>query len=419
MTSRERVRKAINHEIPDKCPIDFGGTRVTGIHADLYVELGKYLGIDTEMPRVWDQFQWLARVEAPMRARFQGDIIHLENVTEYFELKNENWKPWTTSKNHTVLVPRDFNPVEDERGYLHLMGLTPETKDKTLGLMPQNGLYFERYNEPSEVRDFEDPMTPEEWGKLYDERYRYTEEELRKLERTAKYMHEYTDYAVVGGFNRLKMTSPVTYAGHSLQDWMMRLMLEPEYIDEILGVTAEKCSAIAKEYLQAVGSYIDILSVSTTDYGTQDRELFNPEIFKEHFVEPIKKVNDVIHSFGVKGFYHSCGSIYHLLPYMIEAGIDIINPIQTNAAHMDAETVKKEFGDKITIWGCGMDTQNILPNATPEEVQEAVKKRMEIMKPGGGFVFAAEHNLQLGVPEENVTAMYDAAIAYRDYEGQA
>ncbi len=417
MTSRERVRKTTNHEIPDKCPIDFGGTRVTGIHADLYVELGRALGIDTELPRVWDQFQFLARVEAPMRARFQGDIIHLENVCEYFELDNENWKPWTTSQNHQVLMPGNFQPVEDERGYLHLKGLTPQTRDKTLGLMPQNGIYFERYNEPSDVRDFDDPMSPEEWGRVYDQRYRYTDEELKKLEKTARCMHTYTDYAVCGGFNRLKMTSPVTYAGHSLQDWMMRLMMEPEYVDEILDVTAEKCSAIAKEYLQAVGPYIDILSVSTTDYGTQDRELFNPEIFKEHFISPIKKVNDTIRANSqVKNFYHSCGSIYHLLPYMIEAGIDIINPIQTSAANMDAADIKKKYGDKITIWGCGMDTQQKLPGGTPEEVSQAVKERMEIMMPGGGFIFAPEHNLQPNAPIENIVAMYDTAIACRDYQ---
>jgi uroporphyrinogen decarboxylase len=416
MTSRERVIKAINHETPDKCPIDFGGTRVTGIHADLYVELGKYLGIDTELPRVWDQFQFLARVEEPMRARFQADVIHLENVCEYFELKNENWKVWKTSHGNDVLMPGDFNPIPDERGRLHLKGLTPKTKDKTLGLMPKGGIYFDRYNEPDEIRDFDDPMTPEEWGRIYDERYEYTDEELKKLQTTAKWMHDYTTYAVCGGFNRLKMTSPVTYAGHSLQDWMMRLMTDPDYVDEILDVTAEHCSAIARRYLEAVGPYIDILSTSTTDYGTQDRELFNPEIFKEHFVKPIRKVNDTIHkNTKAKAFYHSCGSIYHLLPYMIEAGIDIINPIQTNAANMDPAKIKENFGKDITIWGCGMDIQKTLPQASPEQIREIVRRRMEIMKPNGGFVFAAEHNLQWGVPLENIAAIYDAAIEFRNY----
>lgn len=416
MTSRERVRMAINHQVPDKCPIDFGGTRVTGVHADLYVEIGKHLGIDTELPRVWDQFQFLARVEEGMRARFQSDILHLENVCEYFELKNENWKVWKTSLNHDVLVPGDFNPIIDDRGYLHLKGLTEATKNKTLGLMPKGGIYFERYNEPSEIRDFDDPMTPEEWGKLYDERYHYTDEELKKLQQTAKWMHDYTDYAICGGFNRLKMTSPVTYAGHSLQDWMMRLLTEPEYIDDILATTAEHCSAIAKDYLQAVGPYIDIISTSTTDYGTQDRELFSPEVFEEHFIEPIKKVNDTIHAnSNAKTFYHSCGSIYRLLPYMIQAKIDIINPIQTSAARMDPAKVKEEFGKDITVWGCGMDTQNALLKGTPEEIRSIVKDRMELMKPDGGFVFAAEHNLQCGVPVENIVAMYDAAIEFRNY----
>ena len=417
MTSRERVLKALNHEEPDRCPIDCGGTRVTGIHADLYAQMGEYLGIDTELPKVWDQFQWLARVEEPLRTRFQGDVIHLENFIEYFELRNWHWKPYVTPMQNRVLVPGDFNPIEDERGYLHLKGLTEATREKTLGLQPKGGIYFERYNDPADEHDYDDPMSPEEWGRVYDQRYRYTDEELRRLEKTAKWMHEYTDLAVVGGFNRLKMTSPVTYAGHNINDWMLRLMLEEDYVDEILAVSSEHCSAIAKEYLQAVGPYIDILSCSTTDYGTQDRELFNPDIFAEHFVEPIRKFNDAVHACAdVKTFFHSCGSIYHLLPYMIDAHIDVINPIQTAAKNMDAADIKEKYGKQIAIWGCGMDTQQALPGSTPEEIRELVKKRMEIMKPGGGFVFAPEHNLQWGVPIPNIVAMYDAAIEFRDYE---
>lgn len=416
MTSRERVRKTLNHEVPDKCPIDIGGTRVTGIHADLYADMGKYLGIDTSLPKVWDQFQFLARVEEGIRTRFQGDVLHLENVCEYFELKNENWKVWKTFLNHDVLVPGDFNPIEDERGYLHLKGLTEATKDKTLGLMPHGGLYFERYNEASEIHDYDDPMSPEEWAAVYDRRYRYTDEELKKLQETAKWMYDNTDYAICGGFNRLKMTSPVTYAGHTLQDWMVRLLDDPDYIDDILAVTSERCSAIAKEYLQAVGPYIDILSVSTTDYGTQDRELFSADVFEEHFIEPIRKFNEVVHAnSSAKTFYHSCGSIYRLLPHMIEAKIDIINPIQTNAARMDPARIKEEFGKDIVIWGSGMDTQHALPKATEAEIREIVRQRMEIMKPNGGFVFAPEHNLQYGVPIENIIAMYDAAIEFRNY----
>ena len=416
MTSRERVRKTLNHEEPDKCPIDCGGTRVTGIHADLYTQLGAFLGIDTELPRVYDPFQWLARVEENVRTRFQGDVIHLENYIEYFELHNDNWKEYVTPTGSRVLVSGQFNPITDERGYLHLKGFTEKTKEKTLGLQPKGGLYFERYNDPADERDFDDPMSPEEWGRIYDERYGYTDEELARLEKVAKWMHDYTDYAVAGGFNRLKMTSPVTYAGHSINDWMMRLMIDEDYVDDILAVTCEHCTAIAKKYLQAVGPYIDILCCSTTDYGTQDRELFSPDIFAEHFVEPIRSFNDAVHSFAdVKTFYHSCGSIHKLLPHMIDAHIDILNPIQTAAKDMNAAEIKEKYGKDLVFWGVGMDTQKVLPNGTEEEIRALVKERMEIMKPGGGWVFAPEHNLQWGVSIKNIIAMFDAAIDYRDY----
>ena len=416
MTSRERVNKAINHEIPDKCPIDVGGTKVTGIHADLYAELLEKLGIPNEIPRVYDQFQMLARVEEPVRTRFQGDVILLENISETFQLINDNWKDWTTPHGHGVLMPGDFQPIPDENGILYLKGRSAGNQGKIIGKMPKGGYYFDRCDDPAGVRDYDDPMSPEEWAKVYEKAQRYTDEDLKKLEKTAKWMHENTDYAICGSFTKLRMTSTSTYAGHKFQDWLVRLMLEPEYIDEILGVTGEVSAKVAKEYLEAVGDYIDIIHVSTTDYGTQDRELFSPDIFRDHYVKPIKMVNDTIHSCSsAKAMYHSCGSIYHFLSYMIEAGVDIINPIQTTAANMDPERIKAQFGDKLTLWGGGMDTQRVLPNGTVEEVKQAVEARMKIMMPGGGFVFAPEHNIQADVPVENLMAMYDTVIANRNY----
>lgn len=413
MTSRERVRAAIHHREPDKVPIDFGGTRVTGIHADCYTELGNYLGLDAELPRVWDQFQFLARVEENMRRRFQGDVIHLENPCEYFELINSDWKVWKTSRGNNVLVPGEFNPVEDERGYLHLMGLTEKTREKTLGLMPKGGMYFERFNDPADVRDYDDPMSPEEWASHI---VPYTDEELKQLQTTAKWMHDYTDYAVCGGFNKLKMTSATIFAGHTIQDWLVRMMMEPEYVCEILDAATDQVIVCLKTYLEAVGPYIDTIFMSTTDYGTQDRELFNPDIFYEIFVPRIKKVNDYVHGHcDAKTIQHTDGCIRHIMDGLIEAGMDIINPIQTSAAGMNPAEIKKEFGDRVVIWGCGMDIQNFLPNATVAEVRQYVTDRMALMKPGGGFVFSPEHNLQCGVSCEKITAMFDAAIENRNY----
>lgn len=414
MTSRQRVWVAINHGEPDKMPIDFGGTRVTGIHADCYAELARYLGLDAELPRVWDPFQFLARVADPMLSRFQGDVIHLENPCEYFELVNRDWKVWKTFRGNRVLVPGGFNPIGDEYGYLHLKGLKDATRDKTLGLMPRNGLYFERYNDPDDVRDYSDPMTPEEWAKTIKP---YTDEELEQLRNTAHYMHTYTDYSVSGGFNKLKLTSATIFAGHTIQDWLVRMMTEHDYVKELLDCATDKVIECLGPYIQAVGPYIDTLFLSTTDYGTQDRELFNPDIFHELFVPQIRKVTDFVHrSCRAKTMQHSCGCIIHILDGLIEAGMDIINPIQTSALGMDPAVIKEKYGDKIVIWGCGIDIQNFLPNASVRQVEDYVRERVALMKPGGGFVFSPEHNIQCGPAMENIAAVYDTAIKYRDYQ---
>ncbi len=169
-------------------------------------------------------------------------------------------------------------------------------------------------------------------------------------------------------------------------------------------------------YIEAVGKYIETIVISTADFGSQKGELLVPDSFRDIYMPAYRRINDYVHSHcRAKTFYHSCGSIRKLIPYMIEAGVDILNPVQSSAADMDPAELKAEFGDKIVFWGGGLDTQYTLPKGTPEEVREQVKERMRIFKPGGGFVFTQEHNIQCDVPFENIKAMIEAAREFGAY----
>jgi len=194
-------------------------------------------------------------------------------------------------------------------------------------------------------------------------------------------------------------------------------MTEEDYVCDVLNAYADRAIENYELYLDAVGRYIDIVVVTGMDYGTQKSELFNPAVFEKLYVPALKRINDYIHKKTplVKTFMHCCGSIMRMIPYFIDAGIDILNPVQTSASNMDPASIKDRFGGKITFLGGGADTQQVLPYVTPEEVRLHVKERISIFAPGGGFIFAPEHNLQLGVPPENIEAMVSAALEFGKY----
>jgi len=208
-------------------------------------------------------------------------------------------------------------------------------------------------------------------------------------------------------------------AGHTFTDWMCLLVTEKEYVYSILQATAERNIENLKLYFEAVGDCIDTVLISTTDYGTQHGELINPQIFKELYLPNMKRVNDFVHSQGrIKTMYHTCGSVRNLIGYFIQAGVDILNPLQVNTANMDPTELKREFGGRIVFWGGGVDTQTTYQFGTAEDVRKEVCERIEVFAPGGGFVFSPSHNTQYGVPPENIVAMADAAVEHGSYRSE-
>jgi uroporphyrinogen decarboxylase len=398
MKSRERVLKAIAFQEPDRVPVDLGGTRMTGILGHPYLQLREKLGVRGGPPRIFDVYQMLAEVEETVCQRVGGDVIGLERLAPVFGLRNERWKPWRHFDGTGFLVPGDFNPEPDGEGGL-LIRWAGDPDREHCGHMPKDGLYFDSVGSTRPSAEVPMPSVSEYRKSLP----RITDEELEALRARANELRNGTDYAVMGAFLEGGMGSVGSYS-----DWMMILASEKEYARDILEAYTDNALANLKLYLQAVGDAIDIVEMSGSDYGTQKGPQFSPALFAELYAPSYQRLNDYVHqSTSLKTWYHSCGSVYALIPTFIEMGVDILNPVQTSAANMEPERLKREFGGKIVFWGGGVDTQRTLPFGTPDEVREQVKERLRLLAPGGGFVFTTVHNIQTGVPAENLVAMYE------------
>lgn len=413
MTSRERVRAAINHREPDRVPIDIGGTKVTGIHVDEYIKIGRYLGIDVEPPKCYEQFQMLARVEEPVLRWLHGDVIQLENVYETWGYKNADWKPWVNTAGNTILMPGTFQCKVKENGDIALF----DSGGKHAADMAANGGYFERLpNPPLDLMKEISFMDVQKFRKTIP---MYSDEELGILEKRAKFLYENTDYSIHGGALKGKLGTTGIFAGHPFTEWLCILAGEPEYAGELLEAAGDAAVENMRRYLQAVGPYIDTILISTTDFGTQTGELFSPETFRELYMPNYKKMCSFVHKNAqAKTMFHSCGSIRNIIPFFIEAGCDILNPIQANSYRMEPGELKRAYGDQLVFWGAGVDSQTVYPLGTPQEVRSQVKTRLRELMPGGGCVFSPIHNTQYDVPVENVQAFVDTVLEFGIYGKQ-
>jgi len=406
MNSRERVLAAINHQEPDRVPVDIGGSIVTGIMAGALTRLRRHLGMDTGPVKVYDCFQMLGEVAQDLVEKFDLDILPVEPAAIYYEfLPSRDHKPWTLFDGTPVLMPGNFDPEISPEGdwLLHEDG---DPRQPVVGRMPKDGFYFDAQKVTGWKLDYTPPDIDSLrhspiWRRLTDEALRYLQDKARTLRRAAP------DKALVmtnwgeGGLGPPSVGS--------VAEWLVILGSEPAYVKELMDLAAELALDNLKLYWEAIGDDIDVIHIDGHDYGTQNREMFSPRIFKEFYAPCYKVQCDWIHQRTPwKIAKHCCGSIPHLIGPMIEAGIDILNPVQTSAAGMDPQWLKDTFGDRMTFWGGGVDTQRVLPFGTPDEVYQHVAERVRIFAPGGGFIWAAVHNIQYNVPSENIAAALQA-----------
>lgn len=412
MTSRERIRKAIKHEQPDRIPIDLGSTPVTGIAASTYARLRRALGLARRRVKVIEPFQILAEVDAEVIEKLGVDTIGLQPPTTMFGFANENWKPWRLFDGTEVLIPGLFNTTQDRDGNL-LLYPHGDTSAPPSGKMPKGGYYFDGIVRQETID--EKHLDPHEWVK--DQYSVFTEEELRYLEETAKNLYQNTDLSLVGCFWQGGFGDIATVPGLSVrhpkgirnpQDWIMAHALYPKYIKGIFSLQCEIVLQNLKLYYQALGDKIDVIIVSGTDLGAQKASSISPDMYRDIYKPFHKMVNEWIHkNTSWKIFYHTCGSIVSLLDDLVEVGVDILNPVQCSAAGMDPLFLKEKYGDKLVFWGGGIDTQRTLPFGTPEQVRREVAQRCQIFRKKGGFVFNAIHNIQPKTPTENIIAMFE------------
>ena len=408
MKSRERVLRAVNFQIADRVPIDLGGMKASGISAVAYHRLKQRLGVSGQV-KVLDPKFMIAAVEEDMLDRLHGDVMPLDLAdVEALESSEEAWIPKTFFDGTEFLFPPGTRIREDEQGDWHL--LSPDGSDTSFR-MPKGGFYFDdcSFNRGSGI----DPRNFRPTDTIPDER-------LGLLARRGKRLFENTDYALLGWgggvcFLGLSLitdrASNVTMGQPS--EWMVMLMTEKDTCHALMDRSVEASIRCLNLINQAVGDYCFAWGIAADDSGTQRGEFIHPDLWAEMIKPHYAKLCNWIHrNTRMKTFFHCCGSIYHLIPHFIEAGIDILNPVQTSATNMDPARLKREFGDRLVFWGGGCDTQKTLPGGTPEQVRQHVKERLQVFAPGGGYVFNQVHNIQANVPPENIEAMLDAAYTW-------
>ncbi len=418
MNSRERVRKAINHQETDRIPLDLGSTLVTGIQASTYAKLRQSLGLKDKSVRIADPFQILGEVEMEAIEKLGIDTIGLWLPTNFFGFRNENWKPWKLFDGTKVMVPEKFTTKRDDEGniYLYPQG---DNSVPPCAKMPKGGYYFDLLvrQEPFDERN----LNPEDWA---NQQYSiFSEETLRYLENRADELYKNTDLCIVGefidaGFGDVSMVpGPAIKNPKGIREPVRWITAHIEYPDYIKGIFELQCEIALKNLklsYEAVGNKIDVIMVSGTDFGAQNAPFISPDMYREFYKPFHKRINDWIHkNTPWKTFYHSCGSIVTFLDDFVEAGVDILNPVQTSAKDMDPKILKERYGDKLVFWGGGVDTQKTLPFGTPEDVRREVNERCQIFGKGGGFVFNTIHNIQSKVPIENLMAMFQTVKEFK------
>jgi hypothetical protein len=405
MTSRERVQKAVSFEAPDRVPVDIGGMKASGIAAIAYDRLKRRMGVSTPT-RILDPRFMIAVVEEEMVKRLHGDVLPIDLSGIVSEVRPASqWIPRTLFDGTKVLMPPGTLLRDEPDGGLTLLNAdgTPSSFR-----MPHGGYYFDdlQFNRGAGI----DPQKFRPQADIPDG-------SLRLMADYADDLFRRTEYALLGwGFGVCFLgLSLITDRGSNVtqgmpDEWMMMLMTEKDTCHELMDRSVEATISCLRLVSQALGDRCFAWGIASDDSGTQRGEFINPDLWAEMIKPHYAKLCGWIHrNTRMKTYLHSCGSIPQLIPHLIEAGVDILNPVQTSAAGMDPRTLKEKYGRKIVFWGGGCDTQSVLPTATPQAVREHVRERMRILSPGGGFVFTQVHNIQATVPTENIQAMFAAA----------
>lgn len=415
MTSKERLLTTLNHQEPDRVCVDFGATSVTGIHVSVLSKLWqRVFGQHDYRVKVIEPYQMLGEIDPGLRDALGIDVIGTFARKSLIGTDEEGaWKPFRMFDGTEVMIPHNLNyTIDPEKGDL----LAYPGGDLTAGpsvRMPNGGYFFDTIirQDPIDDSNLNPDDNTEEFGLFSQDDLNYYRTKKHWIERNP----EYGSLLVIPGtgFGDIALV-PAPFLKHpkgirDIQEWYISPLIRPDYILKVF----EKQCEIGLQNIDTLagifGDLVQVAMVSGTDFGTQSTTFISAEAYREFYKPFHTAVNRRIHEkTNWKTFIHSCGAVRDLIPEFIDAGFDILNPVQASAVGMDARELKKEFGKDIVFWGGGVDTQKTLPYGTPEEVYREVRERIDIFGPGGGFVFNTVHNIQGNVPVENVEAMMRA-----------
>lgn len=412
MTSQERVLAAINHQTPDRIPVDLGATPSSGISAIAYSKLVSHLGMPELPVQIYDVVQQLAQPDMKVIDAFGVDVL---DIGRAFNDQASDWKPTTLATGDPAFYPQWFSPVKETDGSYS----TYDDDGKTmLSRMPVGATFFDQTYFP--------------YVDGYPDNYDHLDEEMGRI-MWARDAHSPWDHAGDDGFwdalrektLRLRKNTDkalLVVCGCNLFEWgtflrrmdnfLMDLMCDHANVEKLLDELVKRHLATLEKVNESVGDIVDIIRFGD-DLGMTQGPFMEPEIYRQLFKPRHKILCDYVKEHSqMHRFLHSCGSISLLMPDLIDAGFEIFNPVQTNAYLMEPEYLKKEFGTDCTFWGGGIENVGMLNNGSPQQVREQVLERLEIFSRGGGFVFNTVHNILPDVPPENIVAMYDAVIEF-------
>jgi len=403
LNSRERVLAALAHEEPDRVPLDMGGGAATGLVGHAHGKLLRHLGL-TGDTKIWFPYVQWCIVDQKILDRFEIDCINVVPMPE-------KWRKQTFPDGMPFLEPESFTTREEPDGSRLDM-----YKGIPVGRMPPDGHWFDPIYFPLADAGIEDLdgfswMAPASFYRIPD--ITRLDEMVAGVRETARYWYENSDKALVG------------FAGASIYETAQGLrgfeqlfidfVQNRTFLDRLFDTIADANVEYAKRYCEAIADYAQVIVIGGEDIGAQESLQIRPELYREMVMPRIKRLWQTFkRNTDAYLFIHSCGHIEPVIDDFIDAGIDIINPVQIGAG-MDAKQLKKKYGDRVTFWGGGVDTQHVLPNGSTGEVRTQVRERINTFAPGGGYVFAAEQTIQTEVPPGNIVAMYDSAREFGKY----
>jgi uroporphyrinogen decarboxylase len=379
LTHRERVITALNHQEPDRVPMDLSGTGVTTINIKAYARLVQYLGFDEDP-------------ETAIASRRSLTAAPSERVLQFLDVDARGLAPGSP----------DLRPdqVIDEHSFIDEWGVL--WKRPAAGHFINTGGPFQQQDEPSlsDLEKYDRWPDPRDPGRV------------RGLREKARKLHEETDYAVVFLLPYALVRECQRVRGFG--EWLADLIALPAFAEGLLERSLDISAGIALATLGEVGDYVDVV-MFPDDLGIQEMCYVRPELFRKvikpyyrRFLEAIKSKTEA------KVLMHTDGSVYAIIGDLIDVGIDVLNPVQVSAKDMDTRRLKREFGQHLSFWGA-IDTHRVLPMGTPEDVRAEVRTRIDDLARGGGYVVASVHNIQAEVPPENILAMFETVREYGVY----